>query len=126
MLDVRLQGLDGAKLETVLEHALIICNKNTCPGDKSALRPGGVRLGSPYLTTRGFDDDDFRFVAGLIVRALRLAKSVNERNGTVCKTLKEFKERLASDEEYKTDIADLKKDVTEFAQKFPLPGLEKI
>ena len=32
-------------MEKVLEMASITANKNTCPGDKSALRPGGLRLG---------------------------------------------------------------------------------
>lgn len=39
------QGIDGARVEKVLEMASITANKNTCPGDKSALKPGGLRLG---------------------------------------------------------------------------------
>lgn len=39
------QNLDGARVERVLELAAITTNKNTCPGDKSALIPGGLRLG---------------------------------------------------------------------------------
>lgn len=37
--------MDGARAERVLELASITANKNTCPGDKSALTPGGLRLG---------------------------------------------------------------------------------
>ena len=37
-------------------------NKNTCPGDKSALTPGGLRLGAPALTSRGFVEKDFEQV----------------------------------------------------------------
>lgn len=40
-----LQGIDGARVEKVLEMSSITANKNTCPGDKSALKPGGLRLG---------------------------------------------------------------------------------
>jgi len=41
------QGLDGARVERVLELVNIAANKNTVPGDKSALVPGGLRMGAP-------------------------------------------------------------------------------
>lgn len=39
-----------------------------CTGDKSALRPSGLRFGSPALTSRGFVEEDFRKVAEFIHR----------------------------------------------------------
>ncbi|KAH8024278.1 hypothetical protein HPB51_022397 [Rhipicephalus microplus] len=45
LLDLRPRGLDGARLEAVMNECNITANKNTCPGDKSALVPGGIRLG---------------------------------------------------------------------------------
>ena len=42
-------GLDGNRAEKVLEAVHIACNKNTCPGDKSALRPSGLRFGTPGI-----------------------------------------------------------------------------
>lgn len=45
LLDLRPKGIDGARVERVCELASISLNKNTCPGDKSALTPGGLRLG---------------------------------------------------------------------------------
>ena len=39
------QGIDGARSERVLELANIAVNKNTVPGDKSALMPSGIRIG---------------------------------------------------------------------------------
>jgi len=45
LLDLRPFGLDGAKAEKVLEAVSIAVNKNTCPGDISALKPSGIRLG---------------------------------------------------------------------------------
>ena len=40
----------------------ITLNKNSVPGDKSALVPGGMRLGTPAMTTRGLREDDFRYI----------------------------------------------------------------
>ena len=43
-------------------------NKNSVPGDKSAMVPGGVRIGSPAMTTRGMVESDFVKVADFIDR----------------------------------------------------------
>lgn len=49
LVDLRPKGIDGARAERVLELVSITANKNTCPGDKSALTPGGLRLGEEQL-----------------------------------------------------------------------------
>lgn len=56
------QGVDGSRVERVMELCHIAANKNTVPGDVSALVPGGVRMGTPALTTRGFTEKDFEKV----------------------------------------------------------------
>lgn len=45
LVDLRSAKLTGAKGEFILEEINIACNKNTVPGDKSALNPSGIRLG---------------------------------------------------------------------------------
>lgn len=40
-----LQGIDGSRVEKVLESVHIAANKNTVPGDVSAMVPGGIRMG---------------------------------------------------------------------------------
>ena len=50
------------RVERVLELANMATNKNTVPGDVSAMTPGGIRMGAPALTTRGFTEDDFEKV----------------------------------------------------------------
>lgn len=45
LVDLRPKGTDGARVERVLELCAITVNKNTCAGDKSAMTPGGLRLG---------------------------------------------------------------------------------
>ncbi|AES79581.2 serine transhydroxymethyltransferase [Medicago truncatula] len=53
LVDLRPSGIDGARVEKILDMALITLNKNSVPGDKSALVPGGIHIGSPAMTTRG-------------------------------------------------------------------------
>lgn len=53
--DLRPENITGSKMEKICEYCNITLNKNTVPGDKSALSPGGVRIGMPAMTTRGFD-----------------------------------------------------------------------
>lgn len=45
LVDLRPKKLDGARVETVCDKVNITANKNTVPGDKSALTPSGLRLG---------------------------------------------------------------------------------
>lgn len=68
LVDLRSTGISGAKGEKILEEISIACNKNTVPGDKSALNPSGIRLGTPALTTRGLKEDDIDSVVDFIDR----------------------------------------------------------
>ena len=81
LADLRPLGVDGSRVERVLELAHIACNKNTVPGDKSAMVPGGLRLGTPALTTRGFVEADFEKVADLVVRGIHIAKKLKGEVG---------------------------------------------
>lgn len=65
-VDLRPKQLNGARAERILEEISIACNKNTVPGDKSALNPGGIRLGTPALTTRGLTEADIDQVVEFI------------------------------------------------------------
>lgn len=59
LVDLRPNGMDGARAEKVLEMISIAVNKNTVPGDKSAFTPGGIRMGTHAMTTRGLVEKDF-------------------------------------------------------------------
>ena len=63
MWDVRPIGLSGGKVEKVLDMINITANKNSMVGDKSAVSPGGIRLGTPALTTRGMKEEDMTVIA---------------------------------------------------------------
>merc|ERR1712224_760239 len=66
LLDVRPLGLTGSKVEKVCELASISLNRNAVHGDVSALSPGGVRIGTPAMTTRGCKESDFASIADYI------------------------------------------------------------
>lgn len=97
-------------------------NKNTCPGDKSALRPGGLRIGAPALTSRSMKEKDFEAVADFIDRGLKLGLEVQQASGP---EFKKFTEVLLG-EQFKGKVEALRKEVEEFAVKFPMPGCDVI
>ncbi|EGD74273.1 serine hydroxymethyltransferase [Salpingoeca rosetta] len=113
--DLRPHGITGSKMEKVCDKAEITLNKNAILGDRSALAPGAVRIGTPALTTRGFKEEHFRQVAEFLNRALKIAIDVQNEHG---KPLKTFIPAL----EGNAEIEQLHKDVAAFARQFPLPG----
>lgn len=120
-VDLRPVGLNGSRGERILEDISIACNKNTVPGDKSALNPGGIRLGTPALTTRGLKEHDIEQVAEFIHQALTLAVEINRSSGPL---LKDFKMKLVSDPDFQRKIFELRQKVEDFAMQFPLPGYD--
>jgi len=113
--DLRPLGLTGNKLEKLLDKCNITVNKNTIYGDKSALAPGGVRLGTPALTSRGFKEADFERVAEFLDRAAKVAIAIQEQRG---KLLKDFLEGLKNNSELQAIRADVEK----WSSTFPMPG----
>jgi len=115
--DLRPLGLTGNKMELVCDAASITLNKNAINGDVSALAPGGVRIGTPALTSRQFKERDFEIVGQFLIRAVELAVVIQERCGS--KTVKAFTDQI----KLTPEIEVLKKEVEHFAAKFPMPGL---
>ncbi len=69
-------GPDGTPLmgdpaARILDIAGIVANRNTIPGDTTAAYPSGVRLGTPWLTQRGFTEPEMQRIANIIARLLR-------------------------------------------------------
>jgi len=114
------KGIDGARVEAVCNKVFITLNKNSVPSDTSALVPGGVRLGTCALTSRGFVESDFTKVVDLIDEAVELAREVKSKT----KKLKDYNEYLGADEATGARCADLKARVNSFASQFPIPGHE--
>ncbi|XP_057666672.1 serine hydroxymethyltransferase [Diorhabda carinulata] len=119
LVDLRSVGLTGAKAELILEEINIACNKNTVPGDKSALNPSGIRLGTPALTTRNLKEKDIDVVVDFLDRGLKLAKEISNISGP---KLVDFKKVLHDNPDIQNKIAKLKDEVTKYSEQFPLPG----
>merc|ERR1712100_163509 len=81
MWDLRQHGLTGSKVEKALDMMHITTNKNSVVGDKSAVNPGGIRLGTPALTTRGMVEKDMEIVADFLVRSIKICLDVQEKSG---------------------------------------------
>mmetsp|Transcript_21334 Transcript_21334/g.54100 ORF Transcript_21334/g.54100 Transcript_21334/m.54100 type:complete len:502 (-) Transcript_21334:349-1854(-) len=118
LVDLKPIGIDGARVEAVLEKSAIALNKNTVPGDKSAFVPGGIRMGTPALTTRGLNEADMLTVAGFVDRGVKLAIELNK--SVPGKKLVDFKAALLNSEP--AGITALRKEVEAFASSFPTVG----
>jgi glycine hydroxymethyltransferase len=98
LIDVFQKGMLGSDAETALGEAGITVNKNAIPYDTNPpMKPSGIRIGTPALTTRGMKEPEMRVIAGWIAQAL----------------------------EHRTDAAKLQQirgQVQELAEKFPLYG----
>jgi len=115
MWNLRPQGITGSKIERLLDRCHITVNKNTVPGDKSALTPGGVRLGAPAMTTRGLKEADFVKVAQFLDKGVKIGLALQKPK----QKLTEFDALLVGN----ADVAALEAEAMEFAKKFPYPGL---
>ncbi|KAB8234409.1 serine hydroxymethyltransferase [Aspergillus alliaceus] len=128
LVDLKNRGVDGARVERVLELCGVASNKNTVPGDKSALKPGGLRLGTPAMTTRGFQPEDFRRVADIVDRAVvitqKLDKAAKEsaavKGAKNPNTVKAFLEYVGEGEEI-SEIVLLRQEVEDWVGTFSLP-----
>ncbi|KAJ6092519.1 Pyridoxal phosphate-dependent transferase major region subdomain 2 [Penicillium sp. IBT 16267x] len=119
LLDLRAKNLDGARVEAVLEQINIACNKNSIPGDKSALTPCGIRIGAPAMSTRGMGEEDFKRIARYIDTTINLCKKIQGDLPKEANKLKDFKAKVASDTI--PEILELRKEISAWASTFPLP-----
>ena len=71
LVDLTSTGLDGQTGEDRLDQVAITVNRNTIPFDpRPPMNPSGLRIGTPALTTRGFEPEDMTEVAAIIAGAL--------------------------------------------------------
>ena len=100
LVDLTPLGITGQDAESALEKVGIIANKNAIPFDPNPPRvASGLRLGTPAITSRGFDETAVERVAQLIVEALT---GIGDEKGQL---------RIGNE-------------VKELATSFPVPGLD--
>lgn len=116
LIDLTRQGISGNKFEKIAEMCNVSVNKNTIATDKSAFSPSGIRLGSPAMTSRGFVEKDFEFVARIIYEIGRLCVKIQE-NAESSK-LTDFNNSIPK---YDLEIKILKEKVHNYCKNFPLP-----
>jgi len=119
LVDLRPQSVDGARLETVLEQINIACNKNSIPGDKSALTPFGIRIGAPAMSSRGLGEEDFKRIARYIDTSVKLCQKIQADLPKEANKLKDFKAVAANDSV--AEIVKLRQEIAGWASSFPLP-----
>jgi glycine hydroxymethyltransferase len=98
LIDVFQKGMLGSEAEYALGEAGITVNKNAIPYDTNPpMKPSGIRIGTPALTTRGMKEPEMRVIAGWIAQALE------SRNDAA-------------------KLSQIRHQVMEMAEKFPLYG----
>ncbi|SCU98381.1 LADA_0H12662g1_1 [Lachancea dasiensis] len=122
LIDLSSIGIDGARVETILEKINIAANKNTVPGDKSALFPSGLRLGTPAMTTRGFGPKEFVQVAHYIDKAAKLAIGLKSQESPDAKDVRSKLANFKQLCEESAEVAHLAEEVSQWAGSFPVPG----
>jgi RpiB/LacA/LacB family sugar-phosphate isomerase len=98
LVDLRPRSLNGKVAQEALDHAGITVNKNGIPFDTEPItKGGGIRVGTPAVTTRGMKEDEMMEIADLIHRALEARESVS-------------------------DLEKIRGEVRKLTSRFPLPG----
>lgn len=119
LMDVRSQGIEAWLAAWALEYAGIILNRNTIPGDPgSPFYPSGIRLGTPIVTTRGMKESEMEQIFDWIHQVFEYSKQwqLPTDNAGRREFIKQFKADLETDQ----TLAELKVEVTEFAQQWPV------
>lgn len=105
------KGKPGKIAEKVLDKAHITVNKNMVPfDDQSPFVTSGIRVGTPFLTTRGLNEEDVRLVARLMDKIIKNIKT------------NEFSPKIGVDESIIDDsvIAEVSAEVKKICLKYPL------
>ncbi|KAK9677994.1 hypothetical protein RND81_11G180900 [Saponaria officinalis] len=115
--DLRPLGLTGKNFEKVCEACHMTLNKVALFGDNGTITPGGVRIGTPAMTSRGCVEADFEVIADFLFRAAKITSLIQREHG---KLLNCFLKGLQSNK----DILELRTRVEAFGSQFALPGFD--
>ncbi len=90
LVDLTAYGLTGKETEKLLDSVNITCNKNTIPNDpKSPFVTSGIRIGTPAVTSRGFNTEDMDQIAEAIAMMIKEGEARAEDAKAIVKNLTE-------------------------------------
>ncbi|KAJ8529793.1 hypothetical protein K7X08_036628 [Anisodus acutangulus] len=115
--DLRNLGLTGKNFEKVCELCHITLNKVMVFDDNGSITPGGVRIGTPAMTSRGCIENDFETMADFLLKAAHITNSIQREHGKLAKA---FLKGLENNK----DVIELQTRVENFATLFAMPGFE--
>uniref|UniRef100_A0A2P2LKA6 Serine hydroxymethyltransferase n=1 Tax=Rhizophora mucronata TaxID=61149 RepID=A0A2P2LKA6_RHIMU len=113
--DLTSLGLTGKNYEKVCEICHITLNKSAIFGDNGTICPGGVRIGTPAMTSRGCLESDFETIADFLLRAAHITSVLQREQGKLQKDLSKGLQNTK-------DILELRNCVEKFASQFAMPG----
>jgi glycine hydroxymethyltransferase len=116
LIDLTSHGISGSKFEKIAEMCGISLNKNTIPTDRSALNPNGIRIGTPAMTSRGFNESDFRLTAKWLFDILQICLAIQKVS--VSKKMVDFDKNIGTQIIY---INRMKEIISNHCSLFKLP-----
>jgi glycine hydroxymethyltransferase len=100
LVDLTSTGVTGSQAAKALDTAGIVCNKNEIPFDtRPPAVTSGIRLGTPAVTTRGFGEEEMKYIAALIVK-------------------------VVSHHDDKKVLEEVRQEVARLCRRFPVPGID--
>ena len=108
LIDLKPFKISGSKMERVCELANISLNKNTVYGDKSALSPSGIRIGTSCMTTRSMDKEGWNKLALWLKECVNICIDRQDKYG---KKLVDFNVDIEND----SNILKLKEEIKIYA-----------
>ena len=113
LVDLKPHSITGSKVEALCDAVNISLNKNSVAGDMSAMSPGGIRIGTPALTTRGLGVNDFRKIGYMLHDAIQLAIQIQTE-----RKISKLEDFITAFELYKEQISSLRQKVINFVTPF--------
>ena len=102
-------GISGKFYEAALDAVGLTLNANSLPGDKGgAFRPGGVRLGTPAVTTRGLGVKEMAQIADWMKRVAEICVKAGDSEDLTA---------------HEAELDTIRAEVTALAVRFPVPGI---
>lgn len=113
LMSLKNKGVLGDEMRYIMGLGNVFLNFSTVKANSHTDRPHALRMGTPAMTTRGCNENDFVKIGHLINKFVKIGKDISQKN----ESLEDFKKRL-TDSKHMEDIDKLKNNVEKFLSKF--------